>query len=151
MSLCLTEQMLMVLRAGEGSAQERAHLHACPACALRYRELEDDLDVIANALRTSPIPMLVPPAPPARWRPVGAIAATVLLTVAAARLWRGTSPGQTGDVGVSGSEELADTLFATPEAIAMGEEAATDVADDSTGLDDGDDEDDELALLFEGP
>jgi len=150
MSLCLTDQMLMVLRAGEGSAHERAHLHACPACALRYRELEDDLEVIASALRTSPAPMMIPPAPPARWRAVGVIAATLLLTVAAARLWRGSSPEQTGEMGVSASEELADTLFATPEAIAVDEEPASDVADDSTGLDDGDDEDDELALLFEG-
>ncbi len=141
MSPCLTERTLMLLRAGEGGAEEHAHLRACPECGLRYRELADDLAVIATALRGNPPPAAAHVAP-ARWRAVGAVAATVLLAVAAGRLWRGGPAERAGDMGTV-SEELADTLFATPEAAAAGEEPASEVAT----LDD----DDELALLFDGP
>src|SRR5205823_1373834 len=49
MTRCLTERTLMLLQAGEGSAEEGAHLRACPRCAARHRALADDLGVIADA------------------------------------------------------------------------------------------------------
>ena len=144
MSRCLTEQMLMLLQAGEGSAEERAHLRACPRCAACYRALEDDLGVIADALRAGPPPGAVHPR--LRWRAVGALAATVALAVGGAWMWRAAQvppPGGGNDVSAL-VEDLAGTLFATPEAPATGEPSAVDEAA-------GFDEDDELALLFEEP
>ena len=142
MSRCLTERTLMLLQAGEGSAEERAHLRACPRCAARHRALEDDLGVIADALRAGP------PRGAAhlrlRWRAVGALAATVALAVGAAWLGRGApvaQPGGGGDVSAL-VEDLAGTLFATSEVTAAGEQS-----DEAAAFD----EDDELALLFEGP
>ena len=111
-----------------------------PGVRAALPELEDDLAVIATALRASPPPVAARGAP-ARWRAVGAVAAAVLLAVAAGRLWRGGPAERAGDVAAV-SEELADTLFATPEAAAVGEEPASEVATL--------DEDDELALLFDG-
>ncbi len=123
MTRCLTERTLMLLQAGEGSAEEGAHLRACPRCAARHRALEDDLGVIADALRAGPLPGAAHPR--LRRRAVGALAATVA-----------------GDVSAL-VEDLAGTLFATPE----GEPSAADVADETAPFD----EDGELALLFEGP
>jgi len=145
MNGCLTERTLTFLRADEGGAEERAHLRACRACAARYRELERDLDAIANVLRAGP-PGDQARAHGLRWRAVGAIAAALVMTVATARLWRGVRAEGTGDVGVV-SEELADALFTAPEAVSPGDEPVIDVADESVALD----EDDDLALLFEGP
>ena len=73
------------------------------------------------------------------------VAASVALAVGAAWLWRappGALPRGGGDVSAL-VEDLAGTLFATPE----GEQSAADVADETAPFD----EDDELALLFEGP
>ena len=143
MSRCLTEQMLMLLQAGEGSAEERAHLRACPRCAACYRALEDDLGVIADALRAGPPPGATHPAR-LRLRAVGALAATVALAVGGAWMWRTAQvppPGGGGDVSAQ-VEDLAGTLFATSEVTAAGEQS-----DEAAAFD----EDDELALLFEGP
>ena len=148
MSRCLTERTLTLLRAGEGSAEQRAHLSACPQCAARYRALGEDLGLIADALCAGPPPDAAHPAR-LRWRAVGALAATIVLAVGAAWLWRGAPvapPGGGGDVSAL-VEDLAGTLFATPEAGATGEQSAADVADEAAPFD----EDDELALLFEGP
>src|SRR5207245_11779906 len=82
MSRCLTERTLMLLQAGEGRAEERAHLRACPRCAARDRALEDELGVIADALRAGPAPGAARPR--LRWRSVGALAASVALAVGAA-------------------------------------------------------------------
>jgi len=134
----------MLLQAGEGSAEERAHLRACPRCAARYRALEDDLGVIADALRAGPLPGAAHPR--LRWRAVGALAATVALVVGGAWMWRAAQVppfGGGGDVSAQ-VEDLAGTLFATSEATAAGDQSA---ADEAAGFD----EDDELALLFEGP
>ena len=142
MSPCLTERTLMLLQAGEGSAEERAHLRACPRCAARHRALEDDLGVIADALRAGPPPGAVHPR--LRWRAVGALAATVALAVGGTWMWRAAQvppPGGGGDVSAQ-VEDLAGTLFATSEVTAAGEES-----DEAAAFD----EDDELALLFEGP
>ena len=147
MSRCLTERTLMLLQAGEGRAEERAHLRACPRCAARDRALEDELGVIADALRAGPAPGAARPR--LRWRAVGALAATVVLAVGGAWMWRAARvapPAGGRDVGVL-VEDLAGTLFPTPEAAATGEQSATDVADEVAAFD----EDDELALLFEGP
>ena len=148
MSRCLTERTLMLLQAGEGRAEERAHLRACPRCAARDRALEDELGVIADALRAGPAPGAARPR--LRWRAVGALAASVALAVGAAWLWRappGTPAGGGGDVSAL-VEDLAGTLFATPEATATWDQSAVDVADEAAAPFD---EDDELALLFEGP
>ena len=142
MSRCLTERTLMLLQAGEGSAEERAHLRACPRCAARHRALEEDVGLIADALRAGPPPDAVHPR--LRWRAVGALAATVALAVGGAWMWRAaqvTRPGSGGDVSAQ-VEDLAGTLFATSEVTAAGEQS-----DEAAGFD----EDDELALLFEGP
>ena len=143
MSRCLTERTLMLLQAGEGGAEERAHLRACPRCAARHRALEDDLGVIADALRAGAPRGAAHPR--LRWRTVGALAATVALAVGAAWLWRGAPVAPRGGGGDVSAlvEDLAGTLFATPE----GEPSAADVADETAPFD----EDDELALLFEGP
>ena len=142
MTPCLTERTLMLLEAGEGSAEERAHLRTCPRCAARHRALADDLGVIADALRAGPPPGAVHPR--LRWRAVGALAATVALAVGGAWMWRAAQvqpPGSGGDVSAQ-VEDLAGTLFATSEVTAAGEQS-----DEAAGFD----EDDELALLFEGP
>ena len=145
MTPCLTERTLMLLEAGEGSAEERAHLRTCPRCAARHRALADDLGVIADALRAGPPPGATHPAR-LRLRAVGALAATVALAVGAAGLWRSAPvapPGGGGDVSAQ-VEDLAGTLFASSEATAAGDQSA---ADEAAAFD----EDDELALLFEGP
>ena len=145
MTPCLTERTLMLLEAGEGSAEERAHLRTCPRCAARHRALGDDLGVIADALRAGPPPGTAYPAR-LRWRAVGALAATVALAVAAAWMWRATQVGPPrggGDV-TALVEDLAGTLFPTPETTAAVEQAA---AEEGAPFD----EDDELALLFEEP
>jgi len=134
----------MLLQAGEGGAGARAHLRACPPCATRYRALEDDLGVVADALRADPPPGAARPR--LRWRAVGALAASVALAVGAAWLWRappGALPRGGGDVSAL-VEDLAGTLFAAPEAAAAGDQSA---AYEAAAFD----EDDELALLFEGP
>jgi hypothetical protein len=132
----------MLLQAGEGSAEERAHLRACPRCAARHRALEDDLGVIADALRAGPPRGAAHPR--LRWRAVGALAATVALAVGAAWLWRGAPVAPRGGGGDVSAlvEDLAGTLFATSEVTAAGEQS-----DEAAAFD----EDDELALLFEGP
>jgi len=148
MNRCLTERTLMLLQAGEGGAEERAHLRACPRCTARHRALEDDLGVIADALRAGPPPGAAHPR--LRWRAVGALAASVALAVGAAWLWRappGALPRGGGDVSAL-VEDLAGTLFATSEDTAAGDQSAVDVADEAAA---SFDEDDELALLFEGP
>src|SRR6059036_4322832 len=99
MNRCLTERTLMLLQAGEGGAEERAHLRACPRCAARHRALEDELGVIADALRAGPAPGAARPR--LRWRAVGALAATVALAVGGAWMWRTTPvapPEGGGDV-----------------------------------------------------
>src|SRR2546428_8311751 len=135
MSRCLTEQMLMLLQAGEGSAEERAHLRACPRCAARHGALEDALGVIADALRAGPRPGRVHPR--LRWRAVGGLAATVALAVGAAWLWRGAPVAPRGGGGDVSAlvEDLAGTLFATPEVAATGEPSAADVADETAPFD----------------
>ena len=143
MTPCLTERTLMLLEAGEGSAEERAHLRTCPRCAARHRALADDLGVIADALRAGPPPGATHPAR-LRLRAVGALAATVALAVGGAWMWRTAQvppPGGGGDVSAQ-VEDLAGTLFATSEVTAAGEQS-----DEAAAFD----EDDELALLFEGP
>jgi len=132
----------MLLQAGEGSAEERAHLRACPRCAARHRALEDDLGVIADTLRADPPPGRAHPR--LRWRAVGALAAAGALAVGGAWLGRGApvaARGGGGDVSAA-VEDLAGTLFATSEVTAAGEQS-----DEAAAFD----EDDELALLFEGP
>ena len=65
-------------------------------------------------------------------------------------LWRappGALPRGGGDVSAL-VEDLAGTLFATSEDTAAGDQSAVDVADEAAA---SFDEDDELALLFEGP
>ena len=141
MTRCLTERTLMLLQAGEGSAEERAHLRACPRCAARHRALADDLSVIADALRAGPPPGRAHPR--LRWRAVGALAASLALVVGAAWMWRAARVAPPGGVDVTAQvEDLAGTLFAAPEAAAAG-----DQSDEAAAFD----EDDELALLFEGP
>ena len=149
MTPCLTERTLMLLEAGEGSAEERAHLRTCPRCAARHRALADDLGVIADALRAGPPPGARHPAR-LRLRAVGALAATVALVVGGAWMWRAAQVppfGGGGDVSAQ-VEDLAGTLFATSEDTAAGDQSAVDVADEAAA---SFDEDDELALLFEGP
>ena len=144
MSRCLTERTLMALQAGEGGAEERAHLRTCPRCAARHRALGDDLGVIADALRAGPPPGAAHPR--LRWRAVAALAATVVLALGGAWMWRAAQvppPGGGGDVSAQ-VEDLAGTLFASSEATAAGDQWA---ADEAAAFD----EDDELALLFEGP
>ena len=145
MSRCLTERTLILLQAGEGSAEARAHLRVCPRCAARFRALEGDLGLIADALRAGPPPGTTHPAR-LRWRAVGALAATVVLAVGAVWMWRGgpVAPPTRADDVTAMIEDLAGTLFPTPEAAATGEQSAA-------GQEAPFDEDDELALLFEGP
>src|SRR2546430_2508657 len=76
MNRCLTERTLMLLQAGEGGAEERAHLRACPRCTARHRALEDDLGVIADALRAGPPPGAAHPR--LSWRGVGRLPPTAL-------------------------------------------------------------------------
>ena len=144
MSRCLTDQTLILLQAGEGGAEEHAHLRACPRCAARRSALAEDLDAIAEALRAGPPPLAAHPR--LRWRAVGALAASVVLAVGAAWMWRAAQVPPPGVDVTAQVEDLAGTLFAAPEATAAGEQFAAEFPDETVSLD----EDDELALLFEG-
>ena len=144
MSRCLTDQTLILLQAGEGSAEEHAHLRACPSCAARRRALAEDLAVIADALRAGPPPAAAHPR--LRWRAVGALAASVVLAVGGAWMWRAAQVPSPGVDVTAQVEDLAGTLFAAPEAAAAGDQLAGEFPDEVASFG----EDDELALLFEG-
>jgi hypothetical protein len=105
MSRCLKDQALMLLHWGEEAGAARAHLAECAACAGRYRQLETDLQAIAQTLRQA--------APPksagdrvrsftARWLPAAvAVGVAVVVMWGGLRLW---SPSDRPPLGAADEE-----------------------------------------------
>lgn len=54
MRRCLSENILLRLAAGDGSATQRAHLEECPSCTRRYEHLTQHLAVVEQVLREPP-------------------------------------------------------------------------------------------------
>lgn len=57
MSRCLDEKTLVLLREGDGRAEQWSHLQNCPACMTRYDELTRDLRSIMHTLQGEPPPL----------------------------------------------------------------------------------------------
>jgi hypothetical protein len=81
MTTCVSDESLVAIATGEGTAAERAHLRACRRCAERASALNDDLRVVRHALLEGPLPTTARPARWA-WLPVtGALAATAVVAL----------------------------------------------------------------------
>ena len=128
MSRCLSDGALLSIDDGEGSSVQRTHLKECEVCAVRYRQLEQDLEAISQALREEPPPQTVihRSRPFALRRLPGAavLALALLLVWAGVRLWRnpaapsltkGTNNGATWSI----LDELPSNLFLLTEALAL--------------------------------
>lgn len=90
MSRCLEEKTLVLLREGDGRAEERSHLQNCPPCMTRYDELTRDLRSITHTLQEEPPPLRVGnPRGAILYRSV-VIAAGLLLAIALVWGERGT-------------------------------------------------------------
>jgi hypothetical protein len=75
MMRCLSDTSLERLLADLGTADERAHLAACPACAARYQSMLADLATVARVLVTADPPAARPARPFRTWPSVAALAA----------------------------------------------------------------------------
>ena len=99
MRQCPDERTLERLFAGDGRSRNARHVAACPECALRMRQIEQDLGRIREALFADPPPALVRHA--SRGRPGRALVPALALGAAAACvaavLWvRPLAPEATG-------------------------------------------------------
>jgi hypothetical protein len=54
MNRCLSDQALLQCYTGEGVADDVAHLKNCLACASRYKQLDNDMVMITQALEAAP-------------------------------------------------------------------------------------------------
>lgn len=122
MNSCMSEESLVALATGEGTAAERAHVRECPRCAARYGALDDDLRLLRQALLEEPLPAAAR-APRVRWRmPVGvALAATALLALVWAAPWRSAPTAlPAGAFQVSGlARDVSAALFAPSQAVTV--------------------------------
>jgi len=82
MKRCLSDKALMRLQAGEGSAEQRAHLGACGACGDRYRRLDRELETVRHVLLHTDEPKPIVVARKPSWLPVAAVAASLVVTLA---------------------------------------------------------------------
>jgi hypothetical protein len=97
---------LDAVRAGEATAEQRAHVEQCAEC----RAVVDGFRALATKL--TPAPLDVPAEvtrkilrPRKLWRPVAAAAAAILIGAAA---WIATRPSIPGDVDRSGRVDIVD-------------------------------------------
>ncbi len=96
MSRCLGEEALMRVVADLATADERAHLAACAACAARHRRVLGELDTVARVLVAGPVAR--PRRAPAvrRWTVVAALSAVAAgaLVWTEVVAWRTIQPAQ---------------------------------------------------------
>ena len=117
MNLCLEDKTLFLISEGEVSEEQRSHLHSCPACADRYREMGQDLRFITQTLQQEPAQFrFAAPRAPIFLRSLP-IAAGVLLAIARmwgeSRLWR---PDSSSEQTLSGDlsqflEQVSEAIF----------------------------------------
>ena len=81
MKRCLSDKVLMRLQAGDGSAEQRAHLSVCGACGDRYRSLDRELETVRHVLLYTDEPRASVARRPS-WVSAVAIAASLVVTVA---------------------------------------------------------------------
>lgn len=131
---CLRDGTLLLLYEGEGTSTQRSHLAECEACAIRYRHLGRDLEVIGRVLREeSPSKTLshCPPSLTFRLLPTAAVLIIALMLVwGGARMWSISSPSldETRNEDIRQfMEEASTALFFPQDAIA--EEPWPQVAD----------------------
>lgn len=96
MSPCLSDAALERVEAELASVAERAHLASCASCAVRHRQIRDELALITGVLRDTPEPGTRPAlSRRRRWMPatvgLAAIAAALLIWVEVA-VWRAVTP-----------------------------------------------------------
>ena len=90
MSRCLPDRTLLSMYDGEATIAHQAHLQTCTACAARYRQLIQDLEVIGQALQKAPpsrVNLSRSCVVSLRWVPVAAALAVVLVW-AGIWIWR---------------------------------------------------------------
>ncbi len=78
MKRCLSDKALMRLQAGDGSAEQRAHLSACGACGDRYRRVDRELETVRHVLLHTDEPSMLVVARRPSWVPVAAVAASLV-------------------------------------------------------------------------
>src|SRR5207249_196861 len=76
MKRCLSDKALMRLQAGDGSAEQRAHLSACGACGDRYRRGDRELETVRHVLLHTDEPSMLVVARRPSWVPGAAVAAS---------------------------------------------------------------------------
>jgi hypothetical protein len=81
MKRCLSDKALMRLQAGDGSAEQRAHLSVCGACGDRDRSLDRELETVRHVLLYTDEPGASVARRPS-WVSAVAIAASLVVTVA---------------------------------------------------------------------
>jgi len=81
MKRCLSDKALMRLQAGDGSAEQRAHLSVCGACGDRDRSLDRELETVRHVLLYTDEPRASVARRPS-WVSAVAIAASLVVTVA---------------------------------------------------------------------
>ena len=78
MKRCLSDNALMRLQAGDGSAEQRAHLSACGACGDRYRRFDRELETVRHALLHTDEPRMLVVTRRPSWVPIAAVAASLV-------------------------------------------------------------------------
>ena len=88
MSRCLTDRAMTRVLAELGTAEERAHLAVCAACAARHRRREGEMAEIAHVLAATPEPRARTARAATPWIAVAATA-----TAVAAGVWLSIETG----------------------------------------------------------
>jgi hypothetical protein len=122
MDTCLRDRALLLLAAGEGTHEQRAHVEICITCAIRYRRFVRDLEAIEQVLQeTVPSPVVSSRlfSFRARWVPVAAALAAALALVWGS-IWQqqpsqpiATRKAFSEDVSRFLANEISPVLFAT--------------------------------------
>ena len=81
MKRCLSDKAVMRLQAGDGNAEQRAHLSVCGACGDRYRSLDRELETVRHVLLQTDEPRASVARRPS-WVSAVAIAASLVVRVA---------------------------------------------------------------------
>ena len=82
MKRCLSDKALMRLQAGDGSAEQRAHLSVCGACGDRYHRFDRELETVRHVLLHTDEPKILVVARKPSWLPLAAVAASLVVTLA---------------------------------------------------------------------
>ena len=81
MSRCLSDAALISLLAGDGTADERAHMTACAACGDRHRRVGSELTTVRHVLLATDPPRTRVVARTRSWA-IAAVAAPLVVTLA---------------------------------------------------------------------